>query len=108
VKYRDGSPFAFINAVNRNGQWVFYYDTIKGEDDRGKKGGPRENSIIDFSARLNYFFKIAQMQAMLFVEAYNIFDLGYELSEDVTSGGRRDANELQIPRSARFGLSMRF
>jgi hypothetical protein len=48
------------------------------------------------------------MQAMLFVEAYNILDLGYELSENVTSGGRRDPNELHIPRSARFGLNIRF
>jgi hypothetical protein len=49
------------------------------------------------------------MQAMLFVEAYNILDLGYELSENVTSPeGWRDPNELQIPRSARFGLNIRF
>jgi len=109
VKYRDGSPFAFVNAVNRHGQWVFYNDTIKGEDDRGKKGGPRENSIIDLSARLNYFFKVFQMQAMLFVEAYNILDLGYELSENVLHPtGWRDPNELQIPRSARFGLNISF
>jgi hypothetical protein len=82
-----------------------YYDNGAGEDDREKE---LENSIIDFSARLNYLFKVFQMQAMLFVEAYNIFDLGYELSENVTSGGRRDPNELQIPGSARFGLNIRF
>lgn len=108
VKYRDGSPFAFINAVNRHGQWVFFYDTIKGEDEKGQKGGPRENSIIDVSARFAHQFKIMGKPAMFYIEGFNLLDLGYELSENVFSGGRRDPNELQIPRSVRLGLNISF
>ena len=54
IKYRDGDPFAFINAFQRQGQWVITYQTIKAEDEHGKKGGPREDCIWDFNFKLSY------------------------------------------------------
>ncbi len=43
LKYRDGDPFAFMGLLRRNGQTIVYYETIKGEDAQGRKGGPRED-----------------------------------------------------------------
>jgi len=108
LKYRDGDPFAFINALSRNDQWVFYYQTIKAEDSRGVKGGPREDYIADVSVRLNYSFKLLNGDAVLSLSFFNLLDFGGELSEYVFSGGTRDAVELQIPRSLRLTLNWRF
>lgn len=108
LKYRDGNPFAFINALSRNDQWVLYYQTIKAEDSKGVKGGPREDYIADVSVRLNYGFKLLGGEAVLSLSFYNLLDFGGELSEYVFSGGTRDAVELQVPRSLRLTLNWRF
>ena len=102
MKYRDGDPFAFLNTVVLNGQRVIYYQTIKGEDEHGKKGGPREDYMADLSLALSYRFPFLSGEGQIKLAVYNILDIGAELSEYVYSGGSRDAMELQIPRSIRL------
>ena len=108
LKYRDGNPFAFFNTLSRYDQHVIYYQTIKAEDEKGVKGGPREDYVADISIKLNYNFKLFNREAVLALSLFNIVDFGAELSEYVFSGGERDAVELQIPRSIRLTLGWRF
>lgn len=108
LKYRDGNPFAFFNTISLYGQRVIYYDTIKAEDEKGVKGGPREDYVADVSVKLNYRFKLLNRDAMISLTLFNILDFGAELSEYVFSGGSRDALELQIPRSVRLTFCWRF
>ena len=107
LKYRDGNPFAFINYKKRYDQYILYYETIKAEDKKGQKGGPREDYLADISLRLNYFFKLFNKDAFLSLSLFNILDVGYELSEYVFSGGDRDAMELNIPSSIRLSFSIK-
>ncbi len=104
VKYRDGDPFAFINSFRRDGQWILTYQTIKAEDEHGKKGGPREDCIWDFNFKLSYDISLFGKKGRLELSLFNLLDFGGELSENVFSGGSRLANELQLPRSLRLGL----
>jgi len=104
VKYRDGDPFAFINAFQRQGQWIITYQTIKAEDEHGKKGGPREDCIWDFNFKLSYDISLFGKKGRLELSLFNLLDFGGELSENVFSGGSRLANELQLPRSLRLGM----
>jgi hypothetical protein len=108
LKYRDGNPFAFFNSVERYGQQVIYYQTIKGEDEKGKKGGPREDYIGDLSMKFTYKFKLFNNDALISLAVFNILDVGGELSEYIYSGGTRDSVELQIPRSIRLTFNWRF
>jgi len=107
LKYRDGDPFAFINYKEKYNQYILYYKTIKAEDKKGKKGGPREDCLTDISLRLNYYFKFFGKDAFLSLSLFNILDVGYELSEYVFSGGDRDAMELHIPSSIRLSFSIK-
>jgi hypothetical protein len=106
VKYRDGDPFAFIDAFRRDGQWVITYQTIKAEDARGKKGGPREDCIWDFNFKLSHDISLFGKKGRLEMSLFNLLDFGGELSENVFSGGERLANELQLPRSLRLGIEL--
>jgi len=106
IKYRDGAPFAFINSVQAHDQRVLYYATIKAEDRHGRKGGPREDYLSDLSVKLTYSLRLLDREALLGLSFFNLLDPGYELSEYVFSGGSRDANELNIPRSVRFSLTV--
>jgi hypothetical protein len=106
IKYRDGDPFAFLDVVGRHGQWVVTYESIKAEDEHGRKGGPREDCLWDFSFKLSYFFSLGGKRATIDLSVFNLFDFGSELSENVLSGGFRYASELQIPRSLRLGLTV--
>jgi hypothetical protein len=108
VKYRDGNPFAFFNTYYGHQQQVIYYQTIKAENEKGVKGGPREDYVADFSLKLSYSFKLLKHNATLSLSAFNLLDFGAELSEYVFSGGTRDAVELQIPRSIRLTLDWQF
>jgi hypothetical protein len=107
LKYRDGTPFAFINPVYRHDQWVFTYRTIKGENEKGRKGGPREDYLSDISLHLRYKFKLWGSEAEACLSFFNLMDLGSELSEYAFSPGPRLANELEIPRSVRLGFSIK-
>ncbi|MCJ7523721.1 MAG: hypothetical protein MUP71_00690 [Candidatus Aminicenantes bacterium] len=104
IKYRDGNPFAFISAFQKNDQWVITYQTIKAEDEYGKKGGPREDCLWDFNFKFGYEISLFGKKGRLELELFNLLDFGLELSENVFSGGTRLANELQLPRSLRLGL----
>lgn len=104
LKYRDGNPFAFIDATFDHDQWVFHLSTIKAEDSRGIKGGPREDYLSDISVQFNYRFRLLGKDVCLNLAFFNILDVGYELSEYVFSGGSRDAMELALPRSLRLGI----
>jgi hypothetical protein len=105
IKYRDGDPFAFFNAFKKNGQWIITYQTIKAEDERGVKGGPREDCIWDFNFKLSYEFALFGKKGRLELACFNLLDFGLELSENVFADeSRRLANELQLPRSLRLGV----
>jgi len=104
IKYRDGDPFAFLNAYKKNDQWIITYQTIKAEDEHGVKGGPREDCIWDFNFKLSHEFSLFGIKGRLELAAFNLLDFGLELSENVFSGGARLANELQLPRSLRLGM----
>jgi len=108
LKYRDGTPFAFLQTVQLHDQRVIFYKTIKGENEAGVKGGPRKDFLSDVSVRIRYKFRISQAQAEVDLAVFNLLDFGSELSEYVFSGGWRYANELQLPRSFRVGLSFEF
>jgi hypothetical protein len=108
LKYRDGNAFAFYNSLNQYEQQIIYYSTIKAEDEKGVKGGPREDYVADISVQLNYKFKLFNRDAVLRLSFFNLFDFGAELSEYVFSGGLRDAVELQIPRSMRLTFQWQF
>lgn len=103
-KYRDGDPFAFINTYHQHRQYILQYATIKAEDEKGKKGGPREDYLGDLSLSLNYSCHFLGKPALISVGIFNILDVGCELSEYVFSGGERDSREIQIPRSLRLTL----
>jgi len=109
LKYRDGNPFTFMKMSDKHNQWVIYYKTIKGENKEGKKGGPREDYLADLNFKLNYSLKLAGTHIDLSLSAFNILDVGYELSERVFTDERdRLAAELQIPRSMRFSINISF
>lgn len=108
LKYRDGTPFAFIQTVRKHDQRVFYSQTIKAENELGIKGGPRKDYLSDVSVQLRYKFRLFQWQVEADLSVFNLLDFGSELSEYVFSGGWRYANELQIPRSFRVGLAVEF
>ncbi len=108
IKYRDGDPFAFIGYYLYNGQVALYYPHIQAEDERGRKGGPREDCIWDMSFKINYRIKSGRKKINLFLSFFNLFDIGAELSEYVFTPDKRNAVELQIPRSLRFGISYEF
>jgi len=105
IKYRDGDPFAFLNSEYVNGQWILYYKTIQAEDERGIKGGPREDYVSDISLKLSYSFKFLNKNALLSLSFFNVLDFGSEISEYVFSGGERYSMEMQIPKSLRLSLS---
>ncbi len=104
IKYRDGDPFAFLNNVYRNDQWVLYYSTIQAEDEKGIKGGPREDYVSDISLKLKYSFDFLGKKSGISLSFFNILDFGSELSEYVFSGGERYSTELQIPKSLRLSF----
>jgi hypothetical protein len=105
IKYRDGNPFAFLNAFKKNGQWVITYQTIKAEDEHGVKGGPREDCIWDFNFKLSHEISLFGKKGRLELSLFNLLDFGLELSENVFADeSRRLANELQLPRSLRLGV----
>ncbi len=108
IKYRDGDPFAFINYYDTGRNIIFYYKTIQAENEKGIKGGPREDCVWDFSFKFNYDFSMGNAKADIYLSIFNFLDLGSELSENVFSGGFRYANELQLPRSVRLGINLRF
>lgn len=107
-KYRDGNPFAFFNTLSKYGQHIIYYATIKAENEKGVKGGPREDYLADVSVKLRYGFKLFNREAYIALSFFNLLDFGGELSEYVFSGGKRHAVELQIPRGMRLTLGWRF
>lgn len=104
LKYRDGDPFAFISTAMAHDQRVLYLKTIQAENERGIKGGPREDYLSDISIKVKYKTRLFERDFEFFVSLFNAFDFGSELSEYVFSGGSRLANELQIPRSLRVGF----
>jgi hypothetical protein len=105
IKYRDGDPFAFFNAFKKNDQWIITYQTIKAEDEYGKKGGPREDCIWDFNFKFSYDISLFGKKGRLELALFNLLDFGLELSENVFADeSRRLANELQLPRSLRLGV----
>lgn len=106
VKYRDGDPFAFYDAHDGIDQWIITQKTIQGENEKGLKGGPREDYIGSIGAKLTYTFPLFGKESRLYLSGHNVLDIGNELSEYVFSGGTRNAQELQIPRSLRFGLTI--
>ncbi len=105
IKYRDGNPFAFFNSEYKNNQWILYYDTIQAEDERGIKGGPREDYVSDINLKLSYKIRLFQKKATIGLSFFNILDFGSELSEYVFSGGERYSLEMQIPKSIRLTLA---
>ncbi|MBN2346959.1 MAG: hypothetical protein JXO51_11280 [Candidatus Aminicenantes bacterium] len=105
VKYRDGNPFAFLDAVQRDGQWLITYHTIQAEDEHSRKGGPREDCVWDFNFKLGYDLTLFGKKGRLEISLFNLLDFGGELSENAFSNDiDRLANELQLPRSLRLGL----
>ncbi|MDD8013351.1 MAG: hypothetical protein PHX05_07730, partial [Acidobacteriota bacterium] len=76
VKYRDGDPFAFIDACRRDNQWVLTYQTIKAEDKNGKKGGPREDCIWDFNFKLGCDMTLFGKKGRLELSVFNLLDFG--------------------------------
>ncbi len=105
VKYRDGNPFAFFNSQYQNNQWLLYYSTIQAEDEKGIKGGPREDYVSDISFKLSYKFRLFNKNANIGLSFFNILDFGSELSEYIFSGGERYSIEMQIPKSIRLTLA---
>jgi len=108
LKYRDGDPFAFINSVYAYNQYALYYSTIQAENEKGKKGGPREDYIADFSIKLSYILKLFNKKIKLGLSILNLLDSGAALSEYAFSSGERLPVELQIPRTIRFDLLIPF
>ena len=107
VKYRDGNPFAFLDARALAGQWLITYHTIKAEDEHSRKGGPREDCIWDVNLKLGYDLSLFGRRGRLELSLFNLLDFGGELSENAFSNDRdRLANELQLPRSLRLGLTL--
>ncbi len=107
VKYRDGNPFAFIDAFQSRGQWVITYQTIQAEDEHSRKGGPREDCIWDFNFKLGCDIRPFGKKGRLELSVFNLLDFGGELSENAFSNDlERMANELQLPRSLRLGLML--
>ena len=105
IKYRDGNPFAFLNSEYNADQWILYYKTIQAEDERGIKGGPREDYVSDINFKFSYRFRLFQKKATIGLSFFNILDFGSELSEYVFSGGERYSIEMQIPKSIRLTLA---
>ncbi len=106
LKYRDGNPFAFIDAVEAGGRRVLLLQTIRAEDRYGRKGGPREDYLSDCSVKISWRLRLLGADAWLSAAVFNLLDFGSELSEYVFSGGSRDAMEMQLPRSLRISLLM--
>lgn len=104
VRYRDGTPFAFIDTVRRFGQWVLTYRTIKAEDENGVKGGPRADCVWDANVQVNWRPALFRGRVALQAAFFNLLDFGSELTEYAFSPSTRQANELQLPRSLRLGV----
>jgi hypothetical protein len=108
IKYRDGTPFAFLDSFTLHDQRVTVYRTIRGENEAGRKGGPRRDYLTDVSFKLQVDFRIFRWDVRADLTVFNALDFGSELSEDIYSGGDRLANELQLPRGVRLGLTVLF
>ncbi len=106
IKYRDGDPFAFLSSYSKYGQNIIYYSTIKAENEKGIKGGPREDYIADLSVKLRYNFRLFNKLSELSLSFFNVIDIGGELSEYVFSGGERYSIEMQLPKSLRLNLKI--
>jgi hypothetical protein len=107
IKYRDGTPFAFLDTFTLYDQRVIAYRTIKGDNEQGQKGGPRKDFLSDVSLKLTYDFVLFGLNVSADATVFNLLDMGSELSEYIY-GTRRFANELQLPRSYRLGLNIEF
>jgi hypothetical protein len=107
VKYRDGNPFAFLDARQLDGQWLITFHTIRAEDEHSRKGGPREDCIWDVNLKLGYDLTLFGRRGRLELSLFNLLDFGGELSENAFSNDiARMANEMQLPRSLRLGLML--
>lgn len=107
AKYRDGNPFAFLSTRLIDDQLIQLQESLKGEDEHGNKLGPREDYLSEINLKLAYRFPLFGGQGTLFLEWFNLIDVGYELSEYVYIADQRLPMELNIPRSIRIGLSWR-
>lgn len=105
AKYRDGNPFAFLSAQMVENQLVLIHETLKGEDQKGNKLGPREDYLSEINLRVNYRLPLLGGTGQLSLEWHNLIDVGYELSEYVYNQYARLPLELNIPRSIRLTLS---
>jgi len=107
LRYRDGRPFAQMAINEQGGQAAFSYQTIRGETIAGKKGGPREDYLLNVNYELSYDFAIfCRAGARVALIVTNLFDLGHELSENVYANGTRQPLELEIPRNILLRLEL--
>ncbi len=107
AKHRDGTPFAFFDVHEDNGQAAFTM-----ADNRGsplKLGrpllGPREDFHLSLDLKLVYTKRIASVPVRAWLLFANVIDFGNELGE--VFGPRqtgRAALESQVPRSIMVGL----
>ncbi len=107
AKYRDGNPFAFLSTQVIDDQLVMQQLSLKGEDERGTKLGPREDYLSEINLKLAYRFPLLGGQGTVSLEWFNLVDVGYELSEYVYISTERLPMELNLPRSIRLGFSWR-
>jgi hypothetical protein len=105
AKYRDGNPFAFLSADLIEDQLVMRHETLKAEDQKGNKLGPREDYVSEVNLRVNYRIPLLGGIGQIALEWHNLIDVGYELSEYVFNSSMRLPLELTIPRSLRLTLS---
>ena len=109
AKHRDGTPFAFFDVHEDNGQAAFTM-----ADNRGsplKLGrpllGPREDFHLSVDLKLTYDQPMDGVTLRMWALFANLLDFGNELGE--VFGPRqtgRAALESQVPRSILFGLEL--
>ncbi|MCT4664965.1 MAG: hypothetical protein N4A45_06995 [Flavobacteriales bacterium] len=120
IKYKDGESFStFLTQEGTNtggSEFIIHNEGHPGDTPFANAMDKREDAYYSIDGRLNYGFKLAGHPFQLTLTAYNIFDLGLEITEytfrpfteSYIYGGydnnSRAALEIQTPRTIELGV----
>lgn len=110
LRHKDGQPFAFFTAHERDDQVAFTYHSNRGSPLKYERplAGPREDFQINVDLALSYKLRLGDWGGAFNLSAFNLLDLGntlQEVSGDLGKNGRV-ALEAQLPRTFYFGFEL--
>jgi len=103
ARYQDGQPFSRVTVVPDLNQGTEFVRAYAAGDARFKFTG-----TLDL--RLQKRVNVGRTGVDVFVDAYNVLNMGNEVEENVVTGfpGFRDITAVQPPLAVHIGLRLRF